>query len=254
MDNFDPKPNIWEQNPKLKSLLLVLIVIFLVSGMGLTLFAVWGQQYRQQVYEETEAGLPKHDASKSANQLTSESETEGWKTYRNEEYGFEFDYPRDWNLKEEVIGMQGVLLNQQNDDLGSGAVSISRSNFAGTLKDFIITDNNNFNILENKILKYSDINWTYQLSQDKREPTLQFITVYAEKNGAIYSVASRNFDSPKELINKILETFKFITPTQTEDNQQLCAQVITRAKNTATGEIKDFPDACLPDGWVKISN
>ncbi len=30
-----------------------------------------------------------------------------------------------------------------------------------------------------------------------------------------------------------------------------CAQVITRARNKTTGEIKEFPTACLPDGWEK---
>ncbi len=34
---------------------------------------------------------------------------------------------------------------------------------------------------------------------------------------------------------------------------QVCAQVITRAKNQQTGEMKDFPTPCdVPSGWDKI--
>ena len=100
MDNQLPQsavPTIWETNPKLKILLLVLIFVFLFSGIGLTAFSVWGNNYRQKVYEETKAGLPVHQESKSASQQISESE---WKTYRNEEYGFEFKYPNNLSLSE----------------------------------------------------------------------------------------------------------------------------------------------------------
>lgn len=32
-----------------------------------------------------------------------------------------------------------------------------------------------------------------------------------------------------------------------------CIQVITPAKNTQTGEIRDFPTPCdIPEGWIKI--
>lgn len=38
-------------------------------------------------------------------------------------------------------------------------------------------------------------------------------------------------------------------------DQVFCIQVITKAKNPKTGEIRDFPTPCdVPDGWEKIMN
>lgn len=38
------------------------------------------------------------------------------------------------------------------------------------------------------------------------------------------------------------------------DDGQICIQVITRAKNPKTGEIKDFPTPCdVPEGWEVVS-
>lgn len=38
-----------------------------------------------------------------------------------------------------------------------------------------------------------------------------------------------------------------------KENNTACIQVITRARNTQTGEIKDFPTPCdVPQGWQKM--
>lgn len=54
------KPSVWVSNPNLKLLLGILIFVFLACGIGLAVFAQWSSQYRQQVYEQTKAGLPVH--------------------------------------------------------------------------------------------------------------------------------------------------------------------------------------------------
>ncbi len=54
------EPDIWEKNTHLKNLLLVLIFVFLASGVVLVSLSVWQSKYRQKIYEETEAGLPVH--------------------------------------------------------------------------------------------------------------------------------------------------------------------------------------------------
>lgn len=97
------QPNIWETNPTLKTLLLVLIFVFLFSGIGLVVFAQWSGSYRQKVYEETRAALPKHNvketspALKQTNQeldyTITDSQISGWKVYVNNKLGFQLEFP-----------------------------------------------------------------------------------------------------------------------------------------------------------------
>ncbi len=45
-----------------------------------------------------------------------------------------------------------------------------------------------------------------------------------------------------------------VTPTGTDKpNQIFCAQIITKGKNPATGEIREFPTPCdVPEGWETL--
>ena len=55
---------VFTKNPKLKNLILILIVVLLFSGIGLTVFSYQQSIYRQKLYYETEAGLPIHKIKK----------------------------------------------------------------------------------------------------------------------------------------------------------------------------------------------
>jgi hypothetical protein len=53
-----------------------------------------------------------------------------------------------------------------------------------------------------------------------------------------------------DTLNAIFKTYKPNADTQSGGSVS-CTQVITRAKNNKTGEIKDFPTPCdVPDGWT----
>ena len=117
------KPSVWETNPNLKTLLLIFIGVFLLSGIGLAVFMQWTSIKQQKAYEDTKAGLPQHKASLSASQLISQSEgtttptdiTE-WKTYKNDQYGFEFQYPKGWEVKTEIGNLNIFNIYSTNND------------------------------------------------------------------------------------------------------------------------------------------
>ncbi|HYV33401.1 MAG TPA: hypothetical protein VE973_00945 [Candidatus Limnocylindria bacterium] len=120
MENLPPQPplTIWETNPKLKSLLVVLIVILLISGIGLQVFSIWSQNYKQKVYEETVNGLPKHKIPVATS--TPLTNTTEWKAYKNDEYGFELEYPSYYV----TTGKQAINSSLGYHDLNVGGVFI----------------------------------------------------------------------------------------------------------------------------------
>lgn len=153
MENQLPQstvPTIWETNPKLKTLLLVLIFVFLFSGIGLTAFSVWGNNYRQKVYEETKAGLPVHTTNniKDLNNNISSpdksmfatgttiSTIQGWSAYNGiTAYGGEtyyyVQYPSSWKLEDDNLLKKNTCVIT----LGAGGHGLEGSKF---IKDFEI--------------------------------------------------------------------------------------------------------------------
>lgn len=93
------KPNVWEANPHLKNLLAILIFVFLGSGMFLIVLMQMQNRYREQIYEDTQASLPlPRHISAAPIATSSDVSIDGWKTYKNDKYGFKLQYPSDWSV------------------------------------------------------------------------------------------------------------------------------------------------------------
>jgi len=73
------------------------------------------------------AGNQNPNVNANAATTTAEIDTSNWKTYRNEEYGFEFKYPEDLIVKDwayKTPNWELLLYIGQNQDIGDGAVSV----------------------------------------------------------------------------------------------------------------------------------
>jgi hypothetical protein len=217
MDNLQPQPNmpptIWETNPHLKKLLLVLIFVFLFSGIGLTVFAVWSNQYREQAYEQTQAELQKLKANQSANRPVSEPavatstpiEIKGWQTYKNDKYGFELTLTDAW---------KGYIVTE-----------VSIQNIPVVVFGFPTTDTINWKEGYTKYLHifiFTKTQWKQVNSSTRSEPNEP---EYLDQNDKYVFAYSEGFqDVPKDLeyllkkdseLQKAITTFKLINLVDT---------------------------------------
>ncbi len=214
--------SIWVNNPQLKTLLLVLIFVFLGSGIGLVVFAQWQNQYRQQVYNDTQAGLPKHQSTSPSTSLGTTADIGSWKTYRNERYGFEFQYPSSYCIR----------IGNKNDDLPypdtypnsilifslcppadstgmySHFLGIYWETYNGTVQNYI--KNVDKSIKDAQITKEIQLNGTtaYRVDIVCDAPCLGSSNVYTknDKTDVIYTFNNRE----DEILNKVLPTFRLI--------------------------------------------
>ncbi len=80
-----------------KYILIVAVLAAIVGGIS-----YWQYQEMQKEEFGGEINIPEKAV---------EDETADWKTYRNEEYGFEFQYPEDWTIKENAFGSAVSMFN-----------------------------------------------------------------------------------------------------------------------------------------------
>lgn len=84
---------------------ILFILIILIALICFTALLFW--QYKQELKNKTA------DLSKNEQNLTTTTTpaTSSLKIYRNEEWGFEFEYPKDWRIKENAFGSAVSMFN-----------------------------------------------------------------------------------------------------------------------------------------------
>lgn len=132
-----------------------------------------------------------------------------WKTYRNEEYGFEFRYPGDWIVEKLDVNPSSneiISLREKNDDGGFGTITVGRQSRIIDESESLM----GLKLLNKSEVKYNDISWKILITGDQREESLQFIDASTYKNNSTYSLGGRYYKNREVFYNQILSTFKFI--------------------------------------------
>jgi|SRR3989344_380419 len=97
------------------NLIIVLVLVVAFSG-----FIWFIYQSKQAEAPSAENSLPlNQDVLSTETGILAQGEVEGWKTYRNEEYGFEFQYPKEWTSITDFINEPEIaptLVNKKISD------------------------------------------------------------------------------------------------------------------------------------------
>ncbi|KKR02565.1 MAG: hypothetical protein UT29_C0001G0045 [Candidatus Yanofskybacteria bacterium GW2011_GWA1_39_13] len=175
------------------------------------------------------------------------ADTSTWQTYHNEEYGFEFKYPKDWRVDtfSSLNFNEGIAIRSPKSNTEvypyEATILVKYGSFETSKSAF------EENILPN-LRKDIDHQIRYAQFNDKDTVAYSDLGVIETENMVIILGDRLVMISYLPGFDQILSTFKFI-----ESEPTTCIQVITPARNLQTGEIRDFPTPCdVPPGWVKI--
>jgi len=129
-----------------------------------------------------------------------ETDTSDWKTYTNEEYGFEFKYPTDWT--EKTTTNDYIILTPKNDKNNFDIIKIQIDK-TFDLQAFIKSSETQ--LKTEKIVMGID---NYEAIEVQNLGLVTSKDVYLEKNQYIYSFVINEESSQVENFYKILSTFK----------------------------------------------
>lgn len=133
--------------------LLILLTLGLVIGLGA--FVVW-QKQRAVVPATTEPVVTPEPAPAPVSPETP-IDTSNWKTYRNEEYGFEFKLPLGWSIEKTNSPKVFYLKSENFSPVLLGYTAKEEPFYSYGEFEVVIIDNpENFSI-ESKYRRFSDI-------------------------------------------------------------------------------------------------
>lgn len=144
--------------------------------------------------------------------------TADWQTYRNDEYGFEFKYPEEWELENEYSG---------DDGMSVGFHEIKNSNLTLFIS---VGDEDEKNGIERLAAEQkSEIKKSARtiggVDADYFGGVIEFSSYNAfifSQNNNYFVISDYNID--KLLLNQILSTFRFVSPTGSRQGQSIEGQ------------------------------
>lgn len=200
------------------------ILILSVIVVGLAGYTVSAKFFNLWPFQAPQVVIPTFTLRPSPSTSSGQSAVPAdWKTYRNDEYGFEFKYPRDFNIE---------IINNQQNGLKYDVIFIEAPLGDGFYNNFVITVSKNITLDEwlrkmepkdpsggSLVTKKSDI--TFLAIPTKEWEVFVFdhvsMEIIFEKDNMVYSLSWEsedpnlpNFDYYKKISDQILSTFKFI--------------------------------------------
>lgn len=158
-------------------------------------------------------------------QLTQNTATSTWQTYRDEEFGIEFKYPNDW----EYVHVDGtdsnavredrtIYLSSKKEEMPGGGIGIQIS--STTLENFKKDINKELVLIDSQVKIVNGHEW--EIWTQKDDPSkliyLNFHSKFDENHTISLSVI--NGTEGEALLDKILSTFKFIEPMATQQTSK----------------------------------
>lgn len=185
------------------------VLVYILIGVvvyGFVYYFVFHKKYNKN-YQYSE---------NASEQIISNSQNEiaDWKTYRNDEYGFEIKYPRE-----------GLALQVKEDELGNKTESPNQCTQISYGNSFIYISLPPYNVIcggttglgidSIKLKEEVSIGGeVYQAEGWRTGPNYEFLS-FAIKDlhityGIIEGLNSNDYNTSKDLIYRILSTFKFV--------------------------------------------
>lgn len=183
-------PVIQPQPPKQLDKKLFIIVGLVVGAIVIGYIAFNQSHVQQQVVSQTNIQDP----------------TKDWKTYTNDQYGFEIKYPKDWIDTEHSYGLDVFQIKTENRKYNF----FIQKNEKGGVDP--LNDPSCFKEI-NKTT-FNNINWSIN-EEGCGESGSTAISAFLYKDNLVYRILSEtgsNLPESIEELNQILSTFKFISP------------------------------------------
>ncbi len=187
-ENNNVPPTNLENHHRDPSILIILIIVMLLSGAG----AIWYM-----------LNLPPEPTPQPITKVDQFADTNNWKTYRNEELGFEFKYPdEDWIVESDSKGSITIIKKEDLEYSYSGLnLTIVKEDPEFFFKKYALKITNKMRVEKIEWI------WASAPNPNLNSEVRYFNFIYTRSDDNKLYIFS--YITPRTEYEKILSTFKF---------------------------------------------